>query len=191
VTATLTDADRTILGVLAPYDRTSVDGSIRSIRGCFSDSPRAPRAPLPLLLGQGRGRPEVAVGLSTLWSNDPADLTVTFHVKPGSTTHGQDRTLTCTELLADIAGDYMSGLAAEYRASVQCRADDGALEVIRAVLVAAALVATPPVETATVRAVGATAIRKPEVESRCKLPPRPVVDLTPVETWDRRGLRIV
>ena len=75
VTATLTDADRTILGVLAPYDRTSVDGSIRSIRGCFSDSLRARRAPLPLLLGQGRGRPEVAVGLSTLWSDDPAGVT--------------------------------------------------------------------------------------------------------------------
>ena len=114
-----------------------------------------------------------------------------FRVKLGSTTYGQDRTLTCTELLADIAGDYMSGLAAEYRASVQRRADDGAFEVIRADLVAAALVATPPVGTATVRAAGATATRKAEVESRCKLPPRSVVDLTPVEIWDRRGWRIV
>lgn len=159
---------RTIAGVVAPYDETTYlvpdPAGERICRGAFAKSITQRGTRIPLFVGHTR-KSEAAVGLSQAWTDDDAGLSGVFAIKPGP--EGD-------QALADADGGYFGGMSVEFAPVNRGRGDDGAVEVREAKLLGVALVGVSAYAGARILAVrSAQAVLE-------KIGPRPAIDLSPI-----------
>lgn len=166
-----TIAERTITGVVAPYDEVSylvpVPGGERVKRGAFGKSIAERATKIPLFLAHDHAIP---VGLSTLWSDDASGLTASFRVADGA--RGD-------EALEAASDGRLSGLSVGFLPVRQSRGKDGVMEVREGKLMEVSLTALPAYDSAAVLAVR-SARRDPIAEMLERIGPTPEIDLSPV-----------
>jgi hypothetical protein len=157
---------RTITGIVAPYDEVSYltpdPAGERIVRGAFRKSIEQRGGKVRLFVAHdNRG---AAVGHATEWVDDEAGLSAVFTVAAGA--RGD-------QALDDCRADLYGGLSVGFRPLVQTRGEDGVREIREAALAEVSLVGVPAYEGARVLATRSRAAAP-------ALPPRPVVDLSPI-----------
>jgi hypothetical protein len=166
-----TVAERTITGVVAPYDEVSYltphRKGERVKRGAFAKSIAERSTRIPLFLAHEHGIP---VGLSTLWSDDATGLTASFRVAEGA--RGD-------EALEAASDGRLGGLSVGFVPVKQLRGRDGVMEVREGKLMEVSLTALPAYDSAAILSVRA-ARRDPIAEMLERIGPTPEIDLSPV-----------
>jgi hypothetical protein len=157
---------RTITGVVAPYDEISYltpdPAGERIVRGAFRKS--IEQRGRKVLLFTGHDNKAAGIGHASSWVDGADGLTATFTVSQG---------VRGDQALDDVRAELYGGLSVGFRPLVQTRGEDGVREVREAALVEVSLVGVPAYDGARVLAVRAAV---PVFD----MPPRPVVDLSPI-----------
>jgi HK97 family phage prohead protease len=163
---------RTITGVVAPYDSTSYlvpdPAGERIMRGAFGKSIRQRETRIPLCLNHDHSG---AVGMSTSWVDGDDGLTATFRVREGER---------YDTVLTDVRGGFLPGMSVGFVPLVRTRGADGVVEIREGKLMEVSLVLIAAYDGAQVLAVRA-AERIHELLKPFENPP--AVNLSPVPNW--------
>jgi HK97 family phage prohead protease len=178
---TVTESERVIVGVVAPYDETTYlvpnPSGERVVRGAFEKSTRQRGDKIPLI--RGHDHAGKCLGVSRRFTEDPDGLIGEFVVNAGDE---GDR------LLEDCRNGYYRAMSAGFDAlGGTRRGADGAREIVEARLVEVSLVAVPAYAGA-----GLLAVRSATDVDRLLEPFRnpPAVNLEPIPVIEYRPRRI-
>jgi len=158
----VTETERTIVGVVAPYDETTyrVPGGERIRRNAFARSIHLRGHKIPLYVNHQH---DAVMGWSRSFEDGPDGLVGTFAVNAGA--RGDS-------FLEDLRNGYMGGLSVCFTTVHAERAADGVTELTEARLEEVSAVGMPAYEGAALLSVRAAV--------PVEFPPRPEVNLQPI-----------